>query len=136
MKALTWKHTYTDTKPDGIFRQPHRMAPDQTTTLTEKLSYIFIKNFHQWNWIFPTVYHFSDGLSEFSDMFRQLSTYSSKLFIHEIEFFRRFIIFQQFCRIFPTVYQIFPTFSDYLLNFFWYFWCCLYYYYFISYIRN
>ncbi len=36
---------------------------------------------------------FSDCLSDFSDMFRQFSTYSSKLFIHEIKFFRRFIFF-------------------------------------------
>ena len=101
---------YADTKPDGIFQQPHRMAPDQTTSLhlyqkfsSMKLNfskglsffrrfigffYIFIKTFHPWNQIFPMVYNFSNNF---------------------VEFFRQFI---KFFRHFPTIYWIFFDIFD------------------------
>ena len=106
----------TDTKPDGIFRQPHRMAPDQTTTLTEKLSYIFIKKSHQWNWIFPTVYQIfptcSDNFRHIHQNFSSMkSNFSNSLSISDnfVEFFRQFI---KFFRHFPTIYWFYFDIFD------------------------
>ena len=115
---------YTDTKPEELFRQPHRMAPDQTTTLTEKLSDICIETIYPWYRIFPTVYQIFPTLSDSFPHFYRIFPTLSDSFPHFYRIFptvsHTFIVFFRhvptISRIFPTIYQIFLTFPMLIYN--------------------